>query len=164
MCNLTIFSRYSFAFFLLGKKPVWDFDIKFSGNLSFQQQAIPSVPCLRSPSIMSSSLRPHDYSPSGSSVHGDGFSRQEYWSGLPCPPPGDLSNPGMEPRSPTLQVDFLQSEPPGKPLHLLLVSNNIQQKCEGNCIEYSKPDTIQNETPFPFQIIPPKITNCCLIH
>ena len=35
-----------------------------------------------------------------------GFSRQECWSELPCPPPGDLPNPGMEPRSPTLQVDF----------------------------------------------------------
>ena len=44
-----------------------------------------------------------------------GFSRQEYWSGLPCPPPGDLPNPGMEPNSPSLQVDSLPSEPPGKP-------------------------------------------------
>ena len=43
------------------------------------------------------------------------FSRQEYWSGLPCPPPGDLPNPGIEPRSPTLQVDSLLSEPPGSP-------------------------------------------------
>ena len=34
-----------------------------------------------------------------------GFSRQEYWSGLPCPSPGDLPNPGIEPRSPALQVD-----------------------------------------------------------
>ena len=44
-----------------------------------------------------------------------GFSRQEYWSGLPCPPPGDLPNPGTEPRSPGLQADSLPSEPPGKP-------------------------------------------------
>ena len=36
-----------------------------------------------------------------------GFSRQEYWSGLPCPPSEDLPNPGIEPRSPTLQVDSL---------------------------------------------------------
>ena len=42
------------------------------------------------------------------------FSRQEYWSGLPFPPPGDLLNPGIEPRSPTLQVDSLPSEPPRK--------------------------------------------------
>ena len=44
-----------------------------------------------------------------------GFSRPEYWSGLPCPPPGDLPNPGIEPRSPTLQTDSLPSEPPEKP-------------------------------------------------
>ena len=43
-----------------------------------------------------------------------GFSRQGYWSGLPFPSPGDLPNPGIEPRSPTLQADALPSEPPGK--------------------------------------------------
>ena len=43
-----------------------------------------------------------------------GFSRQEYWSGLPFPSPGDLPHPGIEPRSPTLQADTLTSEPPGK--------------------------------------------------
>ena len=43
------------------------------------------------------------------------FSRQEYWSGLPFPSPGDLPNPGIEPRSPALQADTLLSEPPGKP-------------------------------------------------
>ena len=42
------------------------------------------------------------------------FSRQEYWSGLPFPSPGDLSDPGMEPRSPASWVDSLPSEPPGK--------------------------------------------------
>ena len=41
------------------------------------------------------------------------FSRQEYWSGLPFPSPGDLPNPGIEPRSPTLQADALPSELPG---------------------------------------------------
>ena len=44
-----------------------------------------------------------------------GFSRQEYWSGLPFPSPGDLPDPGIKPRSPTLQADALTSEPPGKP-------------------------------------------------
>ena len=43
------------------------------------------------------------------------FSRQEYWSGLPCPSPGDLPNLGIKPRSPTLQADSSLSEPPGKP-------------------------------------------------
>ena len=47
-----------------------------------------------------------------------GFSRQEYWNGLPCPSPGDLPNPGIEPTSPVspaLQADSLPIEPPGKP-------------------------------------------------
>ena len=43
------------------------------------------------------------------------FSRQEYWSGLPFPSPGDLPDPGIEPESPILQADSLPSEPPGKP-------------------------------------------------
>ena len=48
-----------------------------------------------------------------------GFSRQEYWSGLPFPSPGDLPNPGIEPGFPTLEADALTSEPPGKPLCIL---------------------------------------------
>ena len=44
------------------------------------------------------------------------FSRQEYWSGLPFPSPGDLSDPGIEPKFPSLQADALPSEPPGKPI------------------------------------------------
>ena len=43
------------------------------------------------------------------------FSRQEYWSGLPFPSPGNLSNPGTEPKSPELQVDSLLTELRGKP-------------------------------------------------
>ena len=44
-----------------------------------------------------------------------GFSRQEYWSGLPFPSPGDLPDPGIKPRSCMLQMDSLPREPPGKP-------------------------------------------------
>ena len=47
-----------------------------------------------------------------------GFSRQGYWSGLPCPPPGNVPDPGIEPTppaSPALQADSLPTEPPGKP-------------------------------------------------
>ena len=43
-----------------------------------------------------------------------GFSRQEYWSGVPFPSPGDLPNPGIEPGSPALRADALPSETPGK--------------------------------------------------
>ena len=62
-------------------------------------------------SVESQSLWPHGlYSLPGSFVHG--FSRQEHWSGLPFPSPGDLPNPGIEPRSPVLWA--LPSEPPGE--------------------------------------------------
>ena len=56
--------------------------------------------------------------PMGSSLQGHlslEFSRQEYWSGLPCPLPGDLPNPETKPRSLALQADSSLSEPPGKP-------------------------------------------------
>ena len=43
------------------------------------------------------------------------FSRQEYWSGLPFPSPGDLPNPGIEPGSPAWQADSLSSVPPENP-------------------------------------------------
>ena len=42
-----------------------------------------------------------------------GFSRQEYWSGVPLPSPGHLPDPGIEPGSPALEADALTSEPPG---------------------------------------------------
>ena len=44
-----------------------------------------------------------------------GFSKQEYWNGLPFPSPEDLPNPGIKLGSPTLRADALPSEPPGKP-------------------------------------------------
>ena len=44
------------------------------------------------------------------------FFTREYWYGLPCPPPGDLPNPEMEPVSLALAGEFFTSEPPGKPL------------------------------------------------
>ena len=49
------------------------------------------------------------------------FSRQEYWSGLPVPSPGDLPDPGIEPGSPTLQTESLLPEPPKKPLPPILL-------------------------------------------
>ena len=51
------------------------------------------------------------------------FSRQEYWSGQSFPFPGDLPDPGFEPRSPALQADSLPSEPPGKPWLTLAMEN-----------------------------------------
>ena len=56
-----------------------------------------------------------------------GFSRQEYWNWLPCPPPGDLPNPGIKPRSPELQADSFPSEPPGKPKNTRIGSLHLLQ-------------------------------------
>ena len=55
-----------------------------------------------------------------------GFSRQEYWSGLLSPSPGDLPDPGIEPESPALKAASLPSDPPGNPSHIwvLITTNN----------------------------------------
>ena len=60
-----------------------------------------------------------------------GFFRQEYWSGLPFPSPGDLPDPGIEPRSPTLQADALPSEPPGTEHRLQLYSKRTGAQAQG---------------------------------
>ena len=57
-----------------------------------------------------------DCSPPGSSVHG--FFRQEHWSGVPCPSPGDLLGPGIKRVLPALAGRFFITEPPGKPVDL----------------------------------------------
>ena len=64
-------------------------------------------------SVVSDSLQPHGLKPN-QVPPSMGFSRQEYWSGLPFPSPGYLPDPGVEPRSPALQADALPSKPPGK--------------------------------------------------
>ena len=65
------------------------------------------------------------------------FSRQEYWSGLPCPPPGDLCNPGIEPGSPAMQVDSLPAELPEKPnssiYHSKAFKTQSIRSCSGHC-------------------------------
>ena len=66
-------------------------------------------------SAMPDSLWPHGLQPARLLCPW-GFSRQEYWSGLPCSPSGDLLTPGTEPWSPALQAGSLPDELPGKPL------------------------------------------------
>ena len=63
-----------------------------------------------------------------------GFSRQEYWSGLPCPPPGGLPNQGIQPRSPLLQLDSLPSEPPGNPMNTRVGSLSLLQRVVCVCV------------------------------
>ena len=63
----------------------------------------------------------------GCVLYSRGFSRQEYWIGLTCLPPGDLPNPGIEPRSPTLQADSLLTKPPWKPKNTGVSSLSLLQ-------------------------------------
>ena len=80
---------------------------------------IPSVKIeSESQSVMPDSLWPHGLPLSME------FSRQEYWGGLPFPSPGDLPDPGTEPRSPALQADFLPTELQGKPRCLYILEIN----------------------------------------
>ena len=60
-----------------------------------------------------------------------GFPRQEYWSGLPFPSPGELPNPGVKPASPTLAGRFFTTEPPGKPWSLSYAPNYFEKNQPG---------------------------------
>ena len=80
---------------------------------------------------------PMHYIPAGSSVQ---FSRQEYWNGLPCPPPGDLPDPGTEqmfPVSPALQVDSLPTESSSNQLYLNLKKNINVCKIRAYFLKYN---------------------------
>ena len=83
--------------------------VKFSKDSFIQLLCCANLSC----SVMSDSFRPHRLQPIRL-LYPWGFSRQEYWSGLACPPPGDLPNTGVEFRSPTLQADSWLTEPPGR--------------------------------------------------
>ena len=99
-----------------------------------------------------------------------GFSRQESWSGLPFPSPGDLPSPGIQPGFPALQVDSLPSKPPGKATQyykaiilLLKINNNFKKKTRsdwnifeghspegcacGQCQEDSLPENLRTQVP-----------------
>ena len=91
------------------KTQTWEFRIK---SYIFLSSSLTEILVSYNCSIMFDSLQPTGYSLPGSSVHE--FSSQEYWIGLPFLSPGDLSDPGIKPRSPALQMDFLPSESPGK--------------------------------------------------
>ena len=118
----------------------WDFSrqeywsglpFPFLGNLSSpgiepMSRALAGLIC----SVTSDSFRPGGLQPTRLLCPW-GFSRQEYWSGLPCSPPGDLPNPGIKPTFPTLQVDsllteslggFFTTEPPRKPLGSTIIA------------------------------------------
>ena len=88
------------------------FLFSFLSHLSTLALGFAYIVCVLSRSVMSSSLQLHGLKPARLLCPWE-FSRLEYWSGLPCPPPEGLPIPGIEPRSPTLWADSLLSEPPG---------------------------------------------------
>ena len=112
---------------LAGKFFTTEPSVKPNGHIFKTNKSSESFLCLccavLSRSVMSDSLRTHGLQPARLLCPW-GFSRKEYWSGLPYPPPGDLPNPGIEPRSLTLQVDSLPSESPGKPYLLSYLNFN----------------------------------------
>ena len=85
--------------------------LQLCGQKNSEQEEEPGVQCcaVLSCSVVSDSLQCHGLQPAR------GFSRQKHWSEWPCPPPGDLPHPGIEPRPPSWQADSLPSEPLGKP-------------------------------------------------
>ena len=107
------------------------------GAISFYPMRVCSV--VQSRLIL---CNPMDYSPPGSSVHR--ILQARIFSGLPCPPPGDLPDPGMEPASltsPALQADSLPAKPSGKPpgktwrrLKCILLCKSSQSEKATYCI------------------------------
>ena len=92
------------------------------------------VPCVLSHSVVSDSCDPIDCT--HQAPLSMGFSRQEYWSGLPFPSPGDLPHPGIEPRSPVLHADSLPTELWGKPQRCL---QNLNHSSRASC----KPESLK---------------------
>ena len=82
-------------------------------NKPMKRRSTKLVICVLSCSVVSDSETP--WTVASRLLCSWAFSSQKYWSGLPCPPPGNLPNPGIEPGSPALQADSLPAELPGKP-------------------------------------------------
>ena len=103
-------------------------DLKPELKLKSANPKLDSMTCcaVLSCSVLSHTLWPHGLQPARLLCPWR-FSSQEHWSGLSCPPPGDLPNPGIEPRSSTLQADSLPSEPPGKPKNTGMGSLSLLQ-------------------------------------
>ena len=110
----------------------------FSSSLKFDLQtcAFPSPVCAhlvnsyghaKSLQVCPTLCHPMDHSPPGSSVHG--ILPQEYWSGLPYPPPGDLPNSGIEPASPAWQADSLPLRHRGSLVNLSATFKTESQLC-----------------------------------
>ena len=92
--------------------PIFGQWTKWGSDKLFAQQHIGSVQKVKVKSLSHVQLFGTPWTVAHQASMSMGFSRQEYWSGLPFHSPGDLPNPGIEPKSPTLQADALPTEPP----------------------------------------------------
>ena len=93
-------------------------------------------------SVVSDSLRPMNCRQPCRLLYPQGFSRQEYWNGLPCPSPRDLPNPGIQSRCPALQEDSLPSEAPGSPMGnyipiTVMSKGDLEHRHQQNQIPYT---------------------------
>ena len=86
-----------------------------------------------------------------------GFSRQQYWSGLPLPSPEDLPNTGIKPSSPSLQADSLPSEPPEKSLPSWGATTTRKVKSQGSDSRYSPPGDLPNPGIEPMSLLSPAL-------
>ena len=86
-----------------------------------------------------------------------GFSRQQYWSGLPLPSPEDLPNTGIKPGSPSLQADSLPSEPPEKSLPSWGATTTRKVKSQGSDSRYSPPGDLPNPGIEPMSLLSPAL-------
>ena len=109
ICALCISSKHWNWRLLFAFGSISDMPLFFSTSYSCQTNQPKHNCAVPSHAVMSDSLRPCGLQPTRLLCPWR-FSRKECWSGLSCPPPGDLSNPGIEPRSPALQGDSLPSE------------------------------------------------------
>ena len=83
-----------------------------------------------------------------------GFSRQEYWIGLPFPSPGDLPHPGIKPESPALAASFFTTEPPGNKSHFLRRAfSRIETELKKPVVSYTKDGDLKRSNTFQGKVI-----------
>ena len=92
------------------------FSFELLSNRTYMDKRAPILFIINEQCVLVAQLCPTTCTVASQALLSVEFSRQEYWSGLPLPSPGDLPDPGIEPWSPALKTDSLPSEPPGKPL------------------------------------------------
>ena len=119
-CSYTLNSSWKFVFYGISVSSYgnfrWEHNALFYCHYSFYRKCVCVYVCVCEVAQLCLTLCDPMDCVAYQAPPSMGFSRQEYWSGLPFPSPGDLPDPGIEPGSPAFQADALPSEPPGKPI------------------------------------------------